>query len=79
MKTINVTVRFTMQRASNAVCKQFAQPLGSIEVLDCDGFRHSFYETEEAATTDIKEFIEDALGMSGGVAIGNAVVEVVEE
>jgi len=77
-KQINITVSYRMQRASAEVCEKVGQPLGSIEVLDSDGFRDSFYETEEEAVEGTGNSVADMLGLSGGIALGTVAVEVVD-
>jgi len=77
-KLINITVTYRMQRTSQEVCEKLGQPLGTIEVLDSDGFRDSFHSTEEEAVARVTEVVEDALGLSGGVALGAVKVEVVD-
>ncbi len=78
VKQIKITINYTMQRITAAVADQFAMLPGRIEVLDADNFRHAFYETEEEAVADIKDTVEDAMGLSGGVALGTVQVEVVD-
>ena len=75
-KLIKATLNFTMQRASVEVCEKFSQPLGIIEVLDSDGFRQCFAETEAAAVESVRETLIDELGLSGGIALGTVDVEV---
>ncbi len=40
------------------------------EVMDPDNFRHSFVDTQEEAEQDVSELVQDAMGLSGGVALG---------
>ncbi len=36
---IKATINFIFQRAAAQDCQKFGQPLGSFELLDCDGIR----------------------------------------
>jgi len=77
-KLIKITVTYKMQRASEEVCKRFNRPLGSIELLDSDNFRDSFHATEAEAIVAAQTVVEDALGLSGGIALGAVEVEVTD-
>jgi len=46
---IKLSTTFTLQRASKEVCDQFKKPYGIIEVLNSNGEREAFAETEQAA------------------------------
>lgn len=76
-KLIKVTVFYTFQETPADV-----QPPGGgrkeFELLDSDGFRDSFHDTLESATARVTENVEDALGLSGGVALGAVAIEVVD-
>jgi hypothetical protein len=74
-KLIKATVTYTFQPTPADV-----QPPGGgrkeFELLDSDGFRDSFHDDLESATARVTENVEDALGLSGGVALGAVTLEV---
>ena len=69
MTTYNVTIKFKVQRASEADCKKFNQQLGMIEVLEADGTRHAWAKDEQTAVDKIHDYMYDVLGYSDDFAI----------
>lgn len=55
MKTLTAKITFTMQRASKEVCDKFGKPYGTIEVIDNDGIRCCFAETEQQAIDQLHD------------------------
>jgi len=67
---IQATVFYTFQKTPADV-----NPPGGgrkeFELLDSDGFRDSFQDSLGEAEQRVRELVEDALSLSGGVALGS--------
>ena len=57
---IEVTITFTLQRASNRVCEKFQRPLGELELLDADGCRMMWPINKQHAMDNIQEWMNAA-------------------
>lgn len=77
-KLIKATVNFVATRATKETCDQVGKPYGTIEVMDPDNIRYTFVETMEEAEKAVREYVEDQLGLSGGIALGNVDIETID-
>jgi hypothetical protein len=55
MKTITISINWTMERASKEKCEHFNQPLASIEVIDEDGMRFCWARSEQHALDQVHD------------------------
>lgn len=69
-KLIKATVTYVLQDATMNSGK------GKYEILDSDGFREDFVNSEADAELAVREAVEDALGLSSGVALGNVSITI---
>ncbi len=61
---VRVSFEMTVQPASKEVCQQLDKPAGTIEVLDTDGDRYCFAESEAEAYREIRELVWESLTVS---------------
>ncbi len=72
MGKVRISFEMTVQRASIQVCAHASRPLGTIEVLDADGDRYFFAESEAEAYREIKDI------MAEGFAVSSLDIEIAE-
>jgi len=72
-KVITASVTYVIQDRTDPndeVRQLFRTPGKPFELLDSDNIRYGFVDSVEEAEENVREFIVDALGLSGGVALG---------
>lgn len=77
-KLVKATVNYVVTQISPQDCERYAKPAGTFEVLDPDNFREAFVDSEEEGVELVRATLEEALGLSGGVALGNVSLEVID-
>ena len=71
--TITATVTYVLQDRTDpddANRQQYRDPDKRFEVMDSDNFLEGFVASEEEAVELVRSVVEEALGLSGGIALG---------
>lgn len=81
MKTITITasVTFVVQDRTDADDENrvlHRNPTKPYELMDSDGFRQDFVSSVDEAEEQVRVTIEDALGLSGGIALGHVSIKI---
>lgn len=72
-KVIEATITYVLQDATHEAAKG-----RKYEIMDSDGFRQDFVNSEADAILSIREAVEDQMGLSSGVALGNVKIVVLD-
>lgn len=67
---VTATVTFIVQNSLST-----NPGLSPLEILDSDGFREAYVHTLPEAEAYIRQIVEEALGLSGGIGLGNVTIE----
>ena len=57
---MKVIIEFDVHPATDAILQQVGKPPGTLEVIDGDGLRLAFVESQDAAVQVISELLDDA-------------------
>jgi len=80
-KVIKATVTFVVQDRTDPDDSNRAEhrnPEKPFEVMDSDGFREDFAMSIEEAEEQVRAAVEEALGLSAGVALGHVEIETLD-
>lgn len=75
--TITASVTYVVQDRTDPddENRKHRHPSRPFELMDSDNFTSCFVNTVEEAEEQVRKELEEALGLSGGIALGNVDIE----